>query len=168
MKIRITIPPTLTTDLRARLARAADTSAMAMSGAEELKTWATRAFDDASLRAAPWAPRKGGGSWPLLKRHGLLWRSFRVKPAGAGKAEAVTDRPYAAAHQFGTPPKVIRPKNKKALFWPGAAHPVREVHHPGVPARPYFPFNAQGTLMPAAAEQLMATTRRRLAAILGG
>jgi phage virion morphogenesis protein len=34
----------------------------------------------------------------------------------------------------------IRPKNKRALFWPGAAHPVRSVNHPGshIPARPYL------------------------------
>ena len=31
---------------------------------------------------------------------------------------------------------MIRPKNKKALFWAGAEHPVREVIHPGMKARP--------------------------------
>lgn len=49
---------------------------------------------------------------------------------------------YARIHQEGgkTPPRVIRPKNKKALFWPGARHPVRQVRHPGsvMPARPYM------------------------------
>ncbi|WP_343073091.1 hypothetical protein [Clostridium sp. YIM B02569] len=25
----------------------------------------------------------------------------------------------------------IRPKNKKALYWKGAAHPVKQVNHPG-------------------------------------
>lgn len=29
----------------------------------------------------------------------------------------------------------IRPKNKKALFWPGAAHPVKSVNHPGMRPR---------------------------------
>jgi len=30
-----------------------------------------------------------------------------------------------------TRPHVIMPRKAKALFWPGAAHPVRVVHHPG-------------------------------------
>ena len=35
---------------------------------------------------------------------------------------------------------VIRPKVKRALFWPGAAHPVKKVNHPGsnIPARPFL------------------------------
>ena len=49
---------------------------------------------------------------------------------------------YAAIHQFGgeTGPRVIRPKNKKALFWPGARHPVKSVNHPGstVPKRSFL------------------------------
>lgn len=32
-------------------------------------------------------------------------------------------------------PYTIRPKKKKALFWPGARHPVAFVNHPG--SRPY-------------------------------
>lgn len=31
----------------------------------------------------------------------------------------------------GTDPHVIRPKRKRALYWKGARHPVRVVHHPG-------------------------------------
>lgn len=31
----------------------------------------------------------------------------------------------------GTRPHVILPRFKKALFWDGAAHPVRSVFHPG-------------------------------------
>jgi hypothetical protein len=27
---------------------------------------------------------------------------------------------------------IIRPKTKKALFWDGASHPVKAVHHPGM------------------------------------
>ncbi len=53
-----------------------------------------------------------------------------------------TDRPYGAIHQFGgkTPPRTIRATRKKALAWPGAAHPVKAVKHPGsnVPARPFL------------------------------
>ncbi|KOX10140.1 hypothetical protein [Nocardiopsis sp. NRRL B-16309] len=33
--------------------------------------------------------------------------------------------------EYGTRPHEIRPRNKKALYWPGAAHPVGKVDHPG-------------------------------------
>lgn len=38
---------------------------------------------------------------------------------------------YAPFVEEGTRPHIIRPRNAKALFWPGAAHPVKFVHHPG-------------------------------------
>jgi hypothetical protein len=40
-------------------------------------------------------------------------------------------RTYAAYVELGTRPHEIRPVRAKALFWPGAAHPVRKVDHPG-------------------------------------
>lgn len=43
---------------------------------------------------------------------------------------------YGEMLEEGTPPHVIRPKNKKALFWVGAAHPVKKVNHPGSKAYP--------------------------------
>lgn len=45
---------------------------------------------------------------------------------------------YAAAVEYGTAPHVIRPKNKKALAWPGARHPVALVNHPGTRAQPFM------------------------------
>lgn len=38
---------------------------------------------------------------------------------------------YGEYLEDGTPPHVIRPKNKKALYWKGATHPVKQVNHPG-------------------------------------
>lgn len=46
---------------------------------------------------------------------------------------------YAALVHNGTAPHVILPVNKKALMWPGAAHPVRKVNHPGTRGNPYMP-----------------------------
>lgn len=43
---------------------------------------------------------------------------------------------YGRFLEEGTAPHVIRPKNKKALFWAGAAHPVKKVNHPGTRAYP--------------------------------
>jgi len=52
------------------------------------------------------------------------------------------EKAYAAAHELGaqTRPHDIRPRNKRALYWEGAAHPVRIVHHPGsrIPERPFI------------------------------
>lgn len=45
---------------------------------------------------------------------------------------------YAAAVEYGTSPHVIKPKNKRALYWPGAAHPVAQVNHPGTRAQPFL------------------------------
>lgn len=38
--------------------------------------------------------------------------------------------------EFGTPPHDITPRDKKALFWEGAGHPVKVVHHPGTMPNP--------------------------------
>lgn len=40
---------------------------------------------------------------------------------------------YAIPQHDGAGPHVIEAKNGKALNWPGAAHPVRRVNHPGNP-----------------------------------
>lgn len=32
----------------------------------------------------------------------------------------------------------IFPSTKKALYWPGAAHPVKHVRHPGIRSNPYI------------------------------
>lgn len=45
---------------------------------------------------------------------------------------------YAAAVEYGTAPHVIKPKYKRALYWPGAAHPVAQVNHPGTSAQPFL------------------------------
>ncbi|WP_164273423.1 phage virion morphogenesis protein [Stenotrophomonas sp. B1-1] len=96
---------------------------------------------------SPWAPlaastlaqKKGPGT---LRESLHLQGSIRYQVEG----EAVrigTDVPYAAAHQFGTPAWVIRPRNGKALAWPGAAHPVKQVNHPGLPARPFLGLSTE-------------------------
>ena len=110
---------------------------------------ATRAFSMAALRPAPWAPRRGVEKHPLLRKTGTLWRSLRVVQATELSVTVGSDRRYAAIHQLGgqVPAMVIRPRAKKALFWPGAAHPMRKVRRPAVsiPARPFFPI-VQGRL----------------------
>lgn len=82
--------------------------------------------------------REGGMT---LQDTGRLAASITSRSTG-NQAIVGTNVVYAAIHQFGgkTPAHVIKPKNKKALFWPGAKHPVNFVNHPGsnIPARPFL------------------------------
>ena len=52
---------------------------------------------------------------------------------------------YARGVEEGTRPHTIRAKNKKALYWKGAKHPVKQVNHPGSKAKPYLipAFNSE-------------------------
>ena len=45
---------------------------------------------------------------------------------------------YAPMVEYGTKAHIIRPKSKKALYWKGAKHPVKQVNHPGSRAKPYL------------------------------
>lgn len=45
---------------------------------------------------------------------------------------------YAIMVEKGTKPHIIKPKNKKALYWKGASRPVKQVKHPGSKAKPYL------------------------------
>jgi hypothetical protein len=45
---------------------------------------------------------------------------------------------YALAIELGAVAHVIRPRNKKALYWDGAPHPVKLVHHPGNEPHPFL------------------------------
>lgn len=56
---------------------------------------------------------------------------------------AVGNRVYVGTdywhyHHFGTRPHIILPRRKKALYWPGADHPVARVRHPGTKANPFL------------------------------
>jgi len=43
----------------------------------------------------------------------------------------------------GTAPHIIRPVRRKALYWKGAAHPVKMVRHPGTKANPFMKRGAE-------------------------
>jgi len=45
---------------------------------------------------------------------------------------------YAKYVHEGTKSYIIKPRFKLALFWPGAKHPVKLVHHPGIKARKFL------------------------------
>lgn len=70
-------------------------------------------------------------------RTGTLQRSILVQ-IKFPKAEVTAQEKYAVIIEEGTGPFTIKPKTKKALFWPGAKHPVKMVRHPGIKAKPFF------------------------------
>src|SRR6202043_190641 len=63
-------------------------------------------------------------------RTGFLTQSFRAELT-EGMLQWFPTASYAPFVEFGTKPHVIEAKNAKALYWNGAAHPVRKVNHPG-------------------------------------
>lgn len=72
---------------------------------------------------------------------GRLRSSIVHRIDGAGRVSGITvgtNVSYAADVEYGTAPHVITPKNKRALYWPGAAHPVAKVNHPGTRPRPFM------------------------------
>ncbi len=72
-------------------------------------------------------------------RTGTLRRSITSAVENAGQRGRVgTNLRYAVAVHEGTKAHVILPRNKKALFWKGARHPVRKVRHPGTKGQPFL------------------------------
>jgi HK97 gp10 family phage protein len=74
-------------------------------------------------------------------RTGTLRRSITGQVSGGGATvvgRVGTSLKYAPYVHEGTAPHVIVPVSRKALYWPGAAHPVRRVNHPGTRPNPFL------------------------------
>lgn len=72
------------------------------------------------------------------KRTGRLRDSLRAEVHDKVLRVGSLDCNYATDVEMGTAPHVILPRNKKALHWPGADHPVAKVNHPGTQPMPYL------------------------------
>lgn len=70
-------------------------------------------------------------------RTGFLAQTFRAQLT-TGVLRWFPTASYAPYVEFGTKPHVIEAKNAKALYWPGAEHPVKRVNHPGSKANPFM------------------------------
>ena len=95
---------------------------------------------------------------------GRLKRSIRVDSRVLGDYGLVTGTwdeglaPHGIFVLTGTKPHIIRPKGQgryhagkqltqgSALWWPGASHPVREVHHPGTSPDDFLGRGLEATL----------------------
>jgi HK97 gp10 family phage protein len=64
----------------------------------------------------------------------------RVEERGARFYDVTvgTNVNYAEDVEKGTRPHRIYPRKKKALYWPGAMHPVAYVDHPGTRPQPFL------------------------------
>ena len=69
---------------------------------------------------------------------GHLKRSISTKMGDMEATIHTSNLKYAPMVEFGTRAHIIRAKNKKALYWKGATHPVKQVNHPGSKAKPYL------------------------------
>ena len=69
---------------------------------------------------------------------GHLRRSISTKMGDMEATIHTSNLKYAPMVEFGTRSHIIRAKNKKALYWKGATHPVKKVNHPGSKAKPYL------------------------------
>jgi hypothetical protein len=74
---------------------------------------------------------------------------------GRSSVQLGASAPYAPYIEYGTQPHEISPVNKRALFWPGAEHPVMHVHHPGTKANPVL-WNALVSTEPMVREIIAA------------
>lgn len=122
----------------------------------------------AQFRPKPWPAKVDGSPSILQSRHPTLSKSFHLEVT-ANYAKLSNPMPYAAIHQFGgqTAAHKIVPRRRQALAFGGVV--VRSVNHPGsqIPARPFFPVDAQGRLTPAAEVLLRGAGQRALDRLLG-
>lgn len=106
--------------------------------------------------------RRQGGR--ILQDSGQLAASISTESTDTA-AVIGSNKVYAAIHQFGgkTAAHVIRPVKKKALAFGGTVR--RQVNHPGsdIPARPFLPVTADGSLQPEAKNEILQTILRHLA-----
>ena len=76
--------------------------------------------------------------------HGLL-KSWFLESIDDEEAHIKTPAEYAIFVNDGTGPYVIEPVNAQALYWGGAEHPVKRVHHPGIQGR-HFVEDSMGAV----------------------
>lgn len=122
LKIKDTISP----DLRAKALAVEKRGPLLQAMGTAVVSMGTRAFTDASLRPSTWAPRKQPDKprphAPLLLDNHLR-DSLRTSNPTNKSITIQSDTPYAATHQLGS----------------------EKLH---VPARPFLPFQEDGSLTP--------------------
>jgi phage gpG-like protein len=135
---------TLARGLAARVNALRDRRSILAAMGAEVVSIARGAFGDPALRPSPWPPRQRAVQppHPLLRKTGALRDSIRVLQSTGETVNVGSDLPYAAVHQFGS----ARRKGRGG----------------GIPARPFFPYDAAGNLTPLARRRVTGELRRLL------
>ncbi len=107
----------------------------------------TRAFNQPSLRAAPW-PAKKDGTPATLRKNQVLVRSWRIASVSQSAVVIGSDRPYAAVHQLGS-----RKKRGRGS---------------GIPPRPMLPFGADRQMTDLGRRRVEAAARAKIRSMLKG
>lgn len=102
--------------------------AIAAAAAGKVRTCVEKAVKDVEAQAKARAAIETGAMMGSIK--GIMTGQY------SGEVEPHVD--YAIYVEYGTRAHVITAKNAGALYWPGAAHPVKSVNHPGTPAQPFM------------------------------
>lgn len=107
----------------------------------------TAAFRQYPAISAPILQRALSASGAILAKHttkdtvpwrtGFLTQTFQAV-LETGKLHWYPTASYARYVEFGTAPHDILPRNGSALYWSGAQHPVKIVHHPGTKANDFM------------------------------
>lgn len=121
-------------------------------------TQLTEAFVQSPEIAAPFLQRALSASSAILAKNttretvpwrtGFLVQTFQAAMEGLQLVWKPTAS-YARFVEFGTAPHMIYPKDKQALYWEGAQHPVKSVFHPGTQADDYM-----GRIMAASVDEI--------------
>ena len=69
---------------------------------------------------------------------GHLRRGISIDIKGLEATIHTSNIEYAPGVEYGTKAHIIRPKNKRFLYWEGAKYPVKKVNHPGSKAKPFL------------------------------
>ena len=69
---------------------------------------------------------------------GHLRRGISTYTRGLKATIHTSNIKYAPGVEYGTKAHIIKPKNKRFLYWKGAKHPVKQVNHPGSKAKPFL------------------------------
>lgn len=140
MKVEVTVDTSRLdrklADLPACLARAQKRALQAIG--EAVATRAKMAFRTTGLRPSPWAPRrpsKADDGHPLLIRGGVLIHSIGWRLDGNDAVTIGSSHAYSLYHQFGT---------RK------------------MPARPFFPIDKNGELLPAMRRKIVGKVKKAL------
>lgn len=147
------IQNSLSRGIAARIRALASRQLVLDAAGAELVSIARGAFADPALRALPWpsrakspGARAGRPTWDLLRKSGALHDSIRVMRVSTEGVSVGSDLPYAAVHQFGS------------------AH--RKGRGGGIPARPFFPYDAAGAMTALARARVQAIMARRMRRLL--